>query len=229
MEKLARHLSWIAMLFALVAVFVTVGCGGSGEGATSPEATSSMIEEQSGPMMKVVGWVGPDDGVLVMDRNRDGIYQASDFFASSDFTGRYPMENGFEDLASLDEDGNGVINTDDPQFSELRVWKDSDGDGLVGAGEILTLAQARVGGVRTGYYEDRSTGLAWQLGRYEQVPADPLLAQLGLINPRDAGGLPMYVQRSDSPALLSANGVLCIDLDGDGLDAIGYLSLRIPE
>ena len=47
--------------------------------------------------------------------------------------------DGFEDLEQLDSNGDGVINSSDPGFSQLDIWIDQDSNGSVEAGELHTL------------------------------------------------------------------------------------------
>ncbi|QPH54667.1 calcium-binding protein [Pontivivens ytuae] len=83
------------------------------------------------------GWVGPDDGLLVLDRNAnnfiDDIYE---LFGDTD-----GHAHGFSRLAELDTDGNGIINSSDAEFSELQVWIDRNTDGVSEASELYELAE----------------------------------------------------------------------------------------
>ena len=48
--------------------------------------------------------------------------------------------NGFAAIAQYDLDGNGKIDSADAAYSQLRVWQDSNQDGISQAGELHTLA-----------------------------------------------------------------------------------------
>jgi Ca2+-binding RTX toxin-like protein len=99
------------------------------------------------------GWVGKDDGLLVMDRNGNGqIDDGSELFGNN--TGVSSGEkaaNGFAALADLDSNHDGKIDASDAAFSQLRVWKDIDSNGVVSEGELLTLEQANVLSISVGY------------------------------------------------------------------------------
>ncbi len=88
------------------------------------------------------GWIGRDDGFLVIDRNNDGlITEASELsLASEDEDAR----SGLEGLARLDSNGDGVIDNRDARFSELRVWQDRNGNGRTDAGELRSLEEAGI-------------------------------------------------------------------------------------
>ena len=84
------------------------------------------------------GWVSPDDGFLVIDKNQnDSVDSASELFGS-------PSQDGFEVLETLDTNGDARIDAQDEEFTKLRVWRDLDGDGASDAGELQTLADAGI-------------------------------------------------------------------------------------
>jgi hypothetical protein len=58
--------------------------------------------------------------------------------------------NGFAALKDLDSNGDGQITSLDAAFTELRIWKDTDGDAQTDEGELLTLAQAGVQAISVG-------------------------------------------------------------------------------
>ncbi|MGH1398562.1 MAG: DUF5801 repeats-in-toxin domain-containing protein, partial [Alphaproteobacteria bacterium] len=80
-------------------------------------------------------WVGSDDGFLVQDRNGDGeINDRSEMFG--DMEGH---ADGFSHLGDLDTNQDGQITAEDEQFSELRVWRDLNQNGVSDEGELYTL------------------------------------------------------------------------------------------
>ena len=87
------------------------------------------------------GWVGGNDGLLVMDRNGNGSIDsgAELFGAGTTVNGRKGLD-GFAALASLDTNHDGHINAKDVDFSKLQVWVDANHDGKTDAGELKTLA-----------------------------------------------------------------------------------------
>ena len=54
------------------------------------------------------------------------------------------MFSGFDELAALDSNSDGVIDVNDAQFADLRIWQDLDQDGVSEAGELKTLAEAGI-------------------------------------------------------------------------------------
>jgi hypothetical protein len=81
------------------------------------------------------GWVSPTDGILVHDKNGNGLVDdASELFGSTNV-------DGFDVLALMDTNADGKIDASDAKFSELRIWQDLNGNGAVDAGEMHTLVE----------------------------------------------------------------------------------------
>ncbi|MBZ0092859.1 MAG: hypothetical protein K8F27_11665, partial [Sulfuricellaceae bacterium] len=59
--------------------------------------------------------------------------------------------NGFDALAELDANHDGKIDATDAAWANLKIWKDSDGDGYTSPGELVSLADAGVQSIGTGY------------------------------------------------------------------------------
>jgi hypothetical protein len=75
-----------------------------------------------------------DDGLLFVDKNHDGrLTSGKELFG--DQTG---YADGYANMASQDANRDGVIDSRDPIFTDLRVYQDPKGDG---AGEIFSLGQ----------------------------------------------------------------------------------------
>jgi len=92
------------------------------------------------------GWVAPGDGLLARDLNQDGqITSGKELFGEGTVLGTgQRAKDGFEALAELDSNKDGVINWQDVDFAKLMVWQDADADGVSDAGELKSLAQAGV-------------------------------------------------------------------------------------
>jgi hypothetical protein len=81
------------------------------------------------------GWFEQNDGILVIDKNGNG--QIDDI---SEVVGG--QGGGFAALAQYDTNGDGVIDANDPIYAQLQIWRDTNVDGKVDPGELMTLAQA---------------------------------------------------------------------------------------
>jgi hypothetical protein len=116
------------------------------------------------------GWVGHGDGLLVWDRNGNGeIDDGSELFGNyTKLTSGANAANGFEALAEMDTNHDGQVNALDTNANQLRVWRDDDADGITDAGELLTLQEAGVSSLATGYadvtnhFYDPSRGLYYR-------------------------------------------------------------------
>ncbi|HBR68799.1 MAG TPA: hypothetical protein DEA55_05420, partial [Rhodospirillaceae bacterium] len=100
------------------------------------------------------GWVGPDDGMLVWDINGSGAVdsiaemfgsnQSIRFLMESNFDTFRNEENGFarlakQDLAINGGNGDGKIDASDAIWSQLKIWRDANQDGISQPGEMLGL------------------------------------------------------------------------------------------
>ena len=60
-------------------------------------------------------------------------------------------------LAQYDANRDGVINSLDPVYPKLRLWIDSNHDGIAQAGELHTLQELQVESISLNYRESRRT------------------------------------------------------------------------
>ena len=104
-------------------------------------------------MVESTAWVGSDDGLLVRDLNDNRrIDDGSELFGSNTRLASGALAaNGFVALADLDGNSDGVVDASDSAFAVLRIWRDANGNGMTEAGELLTLAQAGISGIRTAW------------------------------------------------------------------------------
>ena len=80
-----------------------------------------------------IGWIDPSDGILARDQNANGYIEGiAEVFGGT--TG-----DGFADLALLDSNADGVIDSSDSAFGSLRAWQDFNRDGISQSGEAKTL------------------------------------------------------------------------------------------
>lgn len=101
---------------------------------------------------QTLGWTGPRDGILVLDKNSNGIVDnAAEWFGQKFTISGTPPANqdGFTALATLANAGAATLSaatsrinatTGKRYFDELQVWIDADQDGKTDAGELRTLA-----------------------------------------------------------------------------------------
>ena len=88
------------------------------------------------------GWVGKDDGLLVLDKNNNGkIDSGAELFGDNTLLKNgQKAKDGFEAISDLDVNQDGKLNSSDAVFSSLRVWQDINQDGVSQFGELKTLS-----------------------------------------------------------------------------------------
>jgi Ca2+-binding RTX toxin-like protein len=105
--------------------------------------------------LKQTAWLNGQDGFLVLDKNvNGGIDNAEELFSNSQVNAQ---SRGVVSLATWDGDGNGKIDASDAVFSQLAVWQDANGDGLLEQGETHHLGDLGL------------TGLNYQMGTYSKT------------------------------------------------------------
>ncbi|MBK6850239.1 MAG: peptidoglycan DD-metalloendopeptidase family protein [Burkholderiales bacterium] len=94
-----------------------------------------------------IGWVGTDDGLLVVDKNADGKITLADEVSFALWTAN-PADSDLDGLrAVFDTNTDGTIDARDTQFGKLMLWQDKNGDGVSDAGELKTLTQAGIANI----------------------------------------------------------------------------------
>ena len=91
------------------------------------------------------GWLSPEDGFLALDENGNGrIDNRSELFGGN-------IGEGFAQLQALDSNFDGKVDANDRRFSELRVWRDANGNHVTDEGELFTLSDFDIISLNTGY------------------------------------------------------------------------------
>ncbi|AOX01398.1 hypothetical protein BJP34_19890 [Moorena producens PAL-8-15-08-1] len=97
------------------------------------------------------GWLSGEDGFLAIDNDGDGeISSRAELFGGG-------VGDGFAKLASFDSNGDGLVNQDDALFGELKVWQDSNENGITDQGELLSLESKGITDLNTAYTNVFST------------------------------------------------------------------------
>lgn len=88
-------------------------------------------------------WIDNGKGFLAYDRNGNGIIDnGSELFGDSVIMSNgQKSAHGFEALADLDSNNDGIIDENDTEFNKLLVWQDTLRNGKTDAGELKTLEE----------------------------------------------------------------------------------------
>ncbi len=100
------------------------------------------------------GWVTGGDGLLAIDKNGNGTIDDNGELFGNDAT----HATGFEALAAYDSNHDNKITSADAQFANLRVWIDTNMDGVSQASELHTLSELKITSISLLY------GGGWQDG-----------------------------------------------------------------
>jgi hypothetical protein len=152
-----------------------------GEISTVSLADSTAYFDLTGDGIKEkVGWIQATDGLVAYDKNGNGkIDGINEVFGT-------PTVNGFEELRRIaDSNYDGVIDRRDELYNQLKVWQDTNQDGISQASELKTLSEAGVKNIELnviGTNIELNGNLLSEAGRYGDSAGDrELAADIGRI------------------------------------------------
>ena len=96
-----------------------------------------------------MAWTAGEDGILALDVDGNGTIDNGTEIFSPDFAGG-EHASSLAALASLDGNGDGLIDANDAAYGSLQVWQDLDHDGVSDAGELTGLAALGITGINLG-------------------------------------------------------------------------------
>jgi hypothetical protein len=110
----------------------------------APENIADFDLRGYGPAEKTT-WIQPQTALLVWDpAKRSEITSGQQLFGG--YTFQIFRSTGYEALAALDDDGNGVLEA--AELPGIRAWFDSNSDAVSSAGEVRDLAELGIVGIK---------------------------------------------------------------------------------
>ncbi|MGR2827530.1 calcium-binding protein, partial [Acinetobacter sp. 1124_18A] len=146
----------------------------------------ALFDNDADGLKTATGWVSPHDGLLVFDRNADGIINdGTEVFGDNTYLKNgEKAEHGFDALADLDTDKNGKIDANDEDFAKLKVWRDLNQDGKSQENELFGLADLGIKSLNVAYNNTNTTlagnNILVQVSSYEKTDGSTL--KMGDVN-----------------------------------------------
>ncbi|PJK10847.1 hypothetical protein CO614_08665 [Lysobacteraceae bacterium NML120232] len=123
-----------------------------GDGIELVAADGAVLFDHNGDRItEATGWVAPDDGFLVIDKNGNGqIDDGSELFgdgnpdAFHDPETQNTLSAGIRALRRYDSNQDGLFDAADEAYGQVRVWRDLNQDGISQEGELFTLVEVGI-------------------------------------------------------------------------------------
>ncbi len=129
---------------------LTLDIDGDGIEAVGINASKPVYFDHNADGIKTAtGWIKADDGLLVLDLNSNcQIDSGRELFGDNTLLPNgEAAAHGYEALAQHDSNADGKIDSTDPIYAQLRIWQDTNQDGISQAEELKTLLEAGIASI----------------------------------------------------------------------------------
>ena len=133
---------------------------GDGITTVSIDDSNAFFDLDNNGFAEKTSWVGAKEGLLAYDKNGDGIINGgNELFGDRTLMkdSKTLASSGFTALAEYDDNKDGKIDSNDAIYTLLRIWQDSDGDGIASASELKQLVDLGIVSIGLSY---NNTGVA---------------------------------------------------------------------
>ncbi len=112
--------------------------GGTGLNLTALDNSIAHFDFSGSGFATKTGWITAGEGLLIKDNGLGGSTITPDELLGAQ------SGSGFDDLAALDSNADGVINASDADFGQLKVWVDQNLDGVLNTGELKSMSDVGI-------------------------------------------------------------------------------------
>nr|WP_280529685.1 cadherin domain-containing protein [Novosphingobium aerophilum] len=133
------------MQFGAVKPPIVLDLDGDGLELISTLVSTTQFDMNGDGHKDKVGWVAPDDGLLALDRNGNGmIDDITEISFIDDLQGAM---TDLEGLRAYDTNGNGLLDAGDADFARFRIWQDANSDGVSQPDELKSLQERGIASI----------------------------------------------------------------------------------